>query len=73
MDDQLERVEQFKQWCDDNLDTAVGFRRISLADFDDLVNKSYTKMQSINDNSDQLSYVCGVAAGIKMMLLPPVT
>ena len=70
MDDELERFEMFKQWCDENLTSAVGLRRINLEQFGELVEKSYVKMQSINDDPDRSSYVCGIAAGMKMMLLP---
>lgn len=70
MDDEVETLEMFKLWCDEKLTSAVGLRRINLEQFGELVEKSYVKMQSINDDPNRLSYVCGIAAGMKMMLLP---
>ena len=71
MDKNIDMIESFKDWCDENLLSAVGYRRTSLQNFNEIVEKSYTHMQSINKTSDKMSYMCGIAAGMKMMLLPP--
>ena len=36
MGDELEKVEMVKQWCDGNLTSAVGLRRIDLEQFNDV-------------------------------------
>ena len=70
MDENIDMIESFKDWCDENLLSAVGYRRTNLKDFNDSVEKSYTQMQSMNKTHDRMSYMCGIAAGMKMMLLP---
>lgn len=70
MDENIDMIESFKDWCDKNLLSAIVYRRTSLQNFNELVEKSYTHMQSINKTYDKMSYMCGIAAGMKMMLLP---
>jgi len=70
MDENIDMIESFKGWCDENLLSAVGYKRISLQNFNEMVENSYTQMQSMNKTYDKMSYICGIAAGMKMMLLP---
>ena len=70
MDCNLELIEAFIDWCAENLESAVGCRRTSLNNFNSLVEKSYTQMRSMNKTPDRMSYICGIAAGMSMMLLP---
>ena len=70
MNENIDMIESFKDWCDENLLSAIGYRRTSLQNFNEMVEKSYAQMQSINKTHDKMSYVCGIAAGMKMMLLP---
>lgn len=70
MDKNIDMIESFEDWCDENLLSAVGYRRTSLQKFNEIVEKSYTQMQSMNETHDRMSYMCGIAAGMKMMLLP---
>lgn len=70
MDENIDMIESFKKWCDENIVSVVGYKRTSLQKFNEIVEKSYTQMQSMNKSHDRMSYMCGIAAGIKMMLLP---
>ena len=70
MDENIDMIESFKKWCDENIVSAVGYERTSLQHFNEMVEKSYTQMQLMNNTHDRMSYMCGIAAGIKMMLLP---
>ena len=70
MDENIDMIESFKKWCDENIVSAVGYERVSLQQFDEIVERSYAQMQSTNKSHDRMSYMCGIAAGIKMMLLP---
>lgn len=67
----IEIVNQFKNWCDENLKSAVGLRRTSLELFNETMNNSYSELKRLTkDDCDHTSFACGVAAGIKMMTLP---
>ena len=67
----IEIVNLFKDWCDENIKSAVGLRRTNLELFNETINDSYSELKRITeDNCDHTSFACGVAVGIKMMTLP---
>ena len=72
MKETIDELTEFGEWCDTNLKHVTPHDSIGLEPFGDLVNLSFIKMSEVNgEKSDYTSFVCGMAAGMKMMELPP--
>ena len=72
MEETIDKLTEFGEWCDNNLKHVTPHDSIGLEPFGDLADLSYIKMSEINgEKSDYTSFVCGMAAGMKMMELPP--
>lgn len=71
MTDSEDILKKFMKWCDKNIIVYDQHKRIDLETFDKLTMRAYAELTHLtNKNSDYTSFVCGIAAGMRMMTLP---
>lgn len=58
-------INIFKDWCDENIKSAVGLRRTSLELFNETINNSYTELKQITGDNCK-SYTFAMRTGNKM-------
>lgn len=70
VENEFEKLERFKEWCETRFVNIDGHKRMSLNDFDKIITDSYNELHNIADKPDHLSFACGVVSGMKLLLSP---